>query len=97
VLDGRGGGEAFNAGGGQPHRVSDVVDLICRLVGGGVTPEIRGAETPLNEIDRQWVDATKLREFTGWAPAVDLQEGLRRTVDWYREHPEALSPHGPDL
>jgi CDP-glucose 4,6-dehydratase len=92
---GRGGGEAFNAGGGRPHRVVDVVALICRLaagaggagrVGRSVTPEIRGAGTPHGEIDRQWVDATKLRELTGWAPAVDLEEGLRRTVAFYREH-----------
>jgi CDP-glucose 4,6-dehydratase len=97
LLGGHGGGEAFNAGGGRSHRVGDVVNLICRLAGGGVTPEIRGAGTPHGEIDRQWVDATKLRELTGWAPAVDLAEGLQRTIDWYREHPTALSPPGIDL
>jgi CDP-glucose 4,6-dehydratase len=93
LLAGRGGGEAFNAGGGRSHRVADVVALICRLaggVGGSVIPEIRGAGTPHGEIDRQWVDATKLSELTGWAPAVDLEEGLRRTIAWYREHPRAL-------
>jgi CDP-glucose 4,6-dehydratase len=83
------GGEAFNAGGGAPHRVSDVVATICRLAGTSVEPDIRGKGTPPNEIDRQWVDATKLRELTGWRPAVTLEEGLRRTIDWYRAHPEA--------
>jgi len=95
LLAGQGGGEAFNAGGGRPHRVADVVDLICRLaggVGGTVIPEIRGAGTPHGEIDRQWVDAAKLSELTGWAPTVDLEEGLRRTIAWYREHPRALGP-----
>ncbi len=90
LLAGRGGGEAFNAGGGQPHRVRDVVDLICRLAGGTLTPEIRGEGTPPRETDRQWVDPTKLRELTGWVPAVDLEEGLRRTIAWYRDHPRAL-------
>ncbi len=90
LSDGRGGGEAFNAGGGRPYRVADVVELICRLAGGGLTPEIRGTGTPHGEIDRQWVDATKLSELTGWAPAVGLEEGLRRTIAWYREHPRAL-------
>lgn len=79
-------GEAFNAGGGRPHRVLDVVELICRLAGTGLTPDVRGAGTPAGEIDRQWVDPTKLRELTGWAPAVDLEEGLRRTLAWYSEH-----------
>ena len=87
---GEGRGEAFNAGGGRPHRVLDVVGLICRLAGTDVEPDVRGAGTPAGEIDRQWVDATKLRSLTGWEPAVDLEEGLRRTIEWYRQHPEAL-------
>ena len=90
LLAGRAGGEAFNAGGGRPHRVAEVVELICRLAGGGLAPEIRGTGTPHGEIDRQWVDAAKLSALTGWAPAVDLEEGLRRTIAWYREHPQAL-------
>ena len=90
LLGGDGGGEAFNAGGGQPHRVGDVVALICRLAGSGVEPEIRGQGTPAGEIDRQWVDAGKLRALTGWTPQVSLEEGLTRAIDWYREHPQAL-------
>ncbi len=90
LLSGQGGGEAFNAGCGRSHRVLDVVALICRLAGAAVAPEIRGQGLPRAEIDRQWVDAGKLREVTGWAPTVDLEQGLRRTIAWYREHPEAL-------
>jgi CDP-glucose 4,6-dehydratase len=86
--DGDGGGEAFNAGGGTPHRVADVVATICRLADTEVTPEIRGKGTPPGEIDRQWVDSTKLRDRTGWKPEVTLEDGLRRTIRWYREHPE---------
>jgi CDP-glucose 4,6-dehydratase len=79
-------GEAFNAGGGKPHSVRDVVALVCRLAGSSVQADIRGEGTPPGEIDRQWLDATKLRELTGWRPSVELEEGLRRTIDWYREH-----------
>ena len=87
---GEGRGEAFNAGGGTPHRVLDVVRLICRLAGTDVEPDVRGTGTPAGELDRQWVDATKLRELTGWEPEVELEEGLRRTIEWYRAHPGAL-------
>jgi CDP-glucose 4,6-dehydratase len=66
------------------------VALICRLAGSGVAPDIRGSGTPAGEIDRQWVDAAKLRELTGWRPRVGLEDGLARTIDWYREHPTAL-------
>lgn len=90
LLGGQGRGEAFNAGGGTPHRVGDVVALICRLTGDTVKPEIRGAGVPHGEIDRQWVDVAKLHALTGWSAAVGLEEGLTATIDFYRRHPEAL-------
>jgi CDP-glucose 4,6-dehydratase len=80
-------GEAFNAGGDQPHLVREVVDLIAAVGGGEVAPEY-GPGLPPGEILDQYLDSTKLRELTGWAPAVDLRTGLSRTVEWYREHEE---------
>ena len=90
ALDDEGArGEAFNAGGERPHSVREVVDLISAAAGTGVEPEYLGAGTPEGEIDRQYVDSTKLRELTGWRPGVELAEGLDRTLAWYRKHPEA--------
>ncbi len=82
-------GEAFNAGGDRPHAVREVVELIAEAAGCGIDPDFRGSGNPEGEIDRQFVDSAKLRELTGWRPEVDLREGLRRTLEWYREHPEA--------
>jgi CDP-glucose 4,6-dehydratase len=82
-------GQAFNAGGGRPHSAREVVEVIAGLAGTGVEPDVRGTGNPEGEIDRQYVDPTKLRQTCGWSPAVDLAEGLRRTIDWYREHAEA--------
>lgn len=82
-------GEAFNAGGERPYSVLEIVETITRLAGTGVEPEIRGAGNPDGEIDRQYLDAGKLRELCAWGPSVSLEEGLRRTLSWYREHPEA--------
>jgi CDP-glucose 4,6-dehydratase len=82
-------GEAFNAGGERPYSVGEVVELVAELSGSGVEPEIRGTGNPEGEIDRQFVDATKIRELTGWRPEVSLEDGLRRTIDWYGAHAEA--------
>ncbi|HEX2128701.1 MAG TPA: NAD-dependent epimerase/dehydratase family protein [Solirubrobacterales bacterium] len=79
-------GEAFNAGSGRSYRVGEVVAMVARLAGTGVEPDIRGTGNPEGEIDRQWVDPSKLRDVVGWEPAVDLEDGLRRTIEWYREH-----------
>jgi CDP-glucose 4,6-dehydratase len=83
---GEGRGEAFNAGGGRSHRVGDVVTLVCRLAGCELAPEIRGEGVPYGEIDRQWVDFSKLSELTGWQPTVGLEDGIGRTIEWYRSH-----------
>jgi CDP-glucose 4,6-dehydratase len=85
-------GEAFNAGGGRPWRVADVVALISRLAGGRGAPDIRGAGTPPGEIDRQWVDSSRLQQLTGWEPTVTLEDGLQRTIEWYRLHPQLWRP-----
>jgi CDP-glucose 4,6-dehydratase len=84
-------GEAFNAGGGRPHRILEVAELICRLSGTGVTPDVRGAGTPAGEIDRQWVDHSKLTQLTGWQPQIGLEEGLHRTIEWYRQYSLTLT------
>ncbi len=81
-------GEAFNAGGERPYGVLEIVETITRLAGTGGEPEIRGTGNPEGEIDRQYVDATKIRELCGWSPAVSLEDGLARTIAWYRDHPE---------
>jgi CDP-glucose 4,6-dehydratase len=91
ALDGDGArGEAFNAGSGRSWAVRDVVEAVCRAADTDVRPDVQGAGTPAGEIDRQWVDASRLRALTGWEPRVGLDEGLARTVAWYREHLAAL-------
>jgi CDP-glucose 4,6-dehydratase len=90
ALDSNGtAGQAFNAGGDRPHSVREVVDLIAAAGGGGIEADYQGEGNPDGEIDRQFVDSTKLRELTGWRPEIGLPDGLRRTLEWYREHPEA--------
>jgi CDP-glucose 4,6-dehydratase len=91
ALDGDGArGEAFNAGAGRSWPVREVVQAVCRAAGIDVLPDVRGTGTPAGEIDRQWVDASRLRALTGWEPRVGLDDGLARTVAWYRRHLAAL-------
>ena len=81
-------GEAFNAGGERPYSVLEIVETITAQAGTGVEPEIRGSGNPEGEIDKQYVDATKIRELCAWSPSVSLEDGIARTIDWYREHPD---------
>jgi CDP-glucose 4,6-dehydratase len=86
-------GEAFNAGSGRPHSVREVVELIRELAQAEVEPDYEGTGNPSGEIDRQYLDSTKIREAIGWEPRVDLREGIQLTLDWYAAHPE-IRPAG---
>lgn len=89
ALENGAAGEAFNAGGERPHSVRRVVELIVAASGSGIEPDFQGAGNPEGEIDRQFVDSSKLRGLTDWRPEVGIEDGLRRTLGWYREHSEA--------
>jgi CDP-glucose 4,6-dehydratase len=89
------GGLAFNAGWGRPISVREVVQLICELGPTDVEPDYRGTGSPSGEIDRQFLDSTRIRERIGWEPRVDLPEGLSRTLDWYAAHPEIRPAPAP--
>ena len=85
---GPGAGEAFNAGGERPYSVAEVLQTVLEVSAADLQPEFLGTGNPDGEIDRQFVDSAKLRDLTGWRPAVELRDGLIRTLDWYRSHPE---------
>lgn len=87
LARGEGVGESFNGGGNRPCSVREVVDLTVEVGGGGLAASFAPAVPPGEARDR-YLDSTKLRELTGWEPAVDLRTGLGRTVEWYREHEE---------
>lgn len=77
-------GEAFNAGGGRPISVREVVDAMGRVAGAPLPVTYDSSHATPGEISRQYVDTNKIRRVCGWAPAVDLDEGLRRTLAWHR-------------
>jgi CDP-glucose 4,6-dehydratase len=76
-------GHAFNFSNEARVSVLDLVGRIQELAGSNLEPEIRNEAT--NEIRDQYLDAGKARSTLGWAPLFSLEEGLRRTIAWYRE------------
>ena len=56
---------------------------IIALMGSNLEPDVRNEAS--NEIQRQYLSATKARQALGWSPLFDLEEGLRLTIDWYKE------------
>ncbi len=76
-------GEAFNFSVEQPVTVMELARRILHLMGSNLEPEVRNEAA--NEIRDQYLSAAKARARLGWRPQYDLDEGLRRTIAWYRE------------
>ncbi len=78
-------GETFNIGAGNELDVLTISDKILRLLD---KPKslLRHVEDRPGHDRRYALDSSKLTRLTGWKPRVSLDDGLKRTVDWYREH-----------
>jgi CDP-glucose 4,6-dehydratase len=76
-------GEAFNFSTEQPITVLDLTRLILGLMNSQLEPDIRNEAS--NEIRCQYLSAQKARSVLGWRPEFQLEDGLRRTVEWYRD------------
>jgi CDP-glucose 4,6-dehydratase len=76
-------GEAFNFSYELQISVLDLVRQILDRMGSNLQPDVRNEVS--NEIRHQYLSAAKVREVLGWQPLYNLDDGLNRTIMWYRE------------
>lgn len=77
-------GEAFNFGLELRLTMLDLVQKVLGMMGRtDLQPVIQNVVSQ-SEIREQYLDATKARQRLQWAPTVGMDEGLRRTIEWYR-------------
>jgi len=78
-------GRTLNAGSGREITVGDTVKLIGQVMGAelDVTQEDQRLRPEGSEVMRLLADHTELSTLTGWQPEVTLEEGLKRTAEWF--------------
>jgi CDP-glucose 4,6-dehydratase len=76
-------GVAFNFSNELQVTVLDLVNRILLAMGSPLEPDIRNEAG--NEIRHQYLSAERARRMLSWAPLFTLEEGLERTIAWYRE------------
>ena len=80
-------GEVFNVGTGVPISFIDLAKKIVQLAGQGkVTFAEFTQERKEVEPGDYYTDISKIRRTVGWGPGTGLEEGLRKTIDFYRRH-----------
>lgn len=77
-------GRVINVGTGQAHALCDVARLLWRYAGAEAQLQIGARPAPPHELFDTCADITLARELLGWAPRVELEPGLRRTVELLR-------------
>lgn len=81
-------GQAFNFGSNEPIQMLELVRQIVQLMDKAdeLSPNVLLQSKIEREIDAQYLSAEKVSKQLGWKAEIDLREGLRRTIEWYKTH-----------
>jgi UDP-glucose 4-epimerase len=82
--------EVFNVASGVETSLNDLAQALMRVMGREMTPEY-GPERKVNPVSRRLADTTKADRLLGFKAEVDLDEGLRRLVAWWRANREHVA------
>ena len=73
----------FNVGSETGTRVKDLIEITGKIIGHPLKVEDRGERA--GDVHAYYATSARLRAATGWKAQVSLEEGLHRTVDYYRK------------
>jgi GDP-L-fucose synthase len=79
------GPEPVNVGAGFEIKIRDLVELIARVM--GFSGEIRWDASKPDGQPRRCLDTSRAERLFGFRAQTRFEDGLRRTVEWYRQHP----------
>ncbi len=72
--------DVVNIGGGRPHSLNDLIDEISKQLGS--TPSILETLSNPNDVSYTCADVSKLNDLTKAIPLIDLETGVRNTINW---------------
>ncbi|MBV9412781.1 MAG: GDP-mannose 4,6-dehydratase, partial [Acidimicrobiia bacterium] len=78
-------GELFNLGCGEEHSMRETAQTILDLMGNPIEPQFGALPERPTEIHRMYCDSSKARAAFGWAPRHSFEQGLQKTIEWYRQ------------
>lgn len=82
-------GEVFNLGNPEEHTVLEFAQKIIQLCNASSTIQFESSR--IDDPERRRPNITKAQEELGWRVNVGVEDGLRRTIEWFRSHTTRLS------
>ncbi|MCG3775524.1 MAG: GDP-6-deoxy-D-mannose reductase [Nitrospira sp.] len=83
-------GKTVHFGSGHEISVGDMIRLAANVLGREVeiVSEVVRIRKEGSEVERLIADNNYAKEMLGWTPSISFEEGLRRTIDWFRDRPQ---------
>jgi len=78
------GYQIINLGNNKPHSLLEMISLVERFT--GKKAKIENREFHKADMKATWADITKAKELLGWQPKTSLEEGIEKTVDWFKKN-----------
>jgi nucleoside-diphosphate-sugar epimerase len=76
-------GLVMNVGGSERNSLNRIIELLGQII--GVRPQVTHAPPRAGDVRDSFADIGLARQMLGYQPAVSFEEGLRLTVEWYRQ------------
>ena len=89
-------GETYNIGSGEMHSVESIINLLSELCKKSHILPSRIDSRP-GDVNRLICDPNRLRQLCGWIPTITFQEGLKRTVEYFRNHLISINDLSSDI
>ncbi|MGQ0721614.1 MAG: NAD-dependent epimerase/dehydratase family protein, partial [Candidatus Eiseniibacteriota bacterium] len=88
------GGEILNAGSGRSVPLREVAETVLRLTGSRAKLQFGALPHREGEARERRLSIEKAARILGWRPVTSLEEGLERTIAWYRTNRELVRARG---
>lgn len=85
-------GEEVNIATGREAGILEIAKMICSLCGADpeIEIEVERVRPDRSEVERLMGSSAKLEKYTGWKPETNLNDGLKMTIEWFRENLQNL-------
>ena len=87
-------GDVYNVGSNYEISIGDIVkkieEILCQRL--EIVFDKNRQRPQSSEVDRLWANSQKMRKATGWAPQINLNDGLAKTIDWMRNNLKKYKP-----
>jgi GDP-4-dehydro-6-deoxy-D-mannose reductase len=78
-------GEVYNVGSGTPRGVRELLDVLLSFIDVAVEIQVDADRLRPSDVPVSYCDCTKLHAATAWEPSITFEEGLKYTLDYWRD------------